>query len=206
MPGLDVPRFRRENNAPELEGDITFCPLTEGDLPLMHRWLATDQVAEWYPIDDIPRPPLGLVRSHYLPMIRSEQPTHPYIVMLAGAPIGFIQTYLIRDHPEYAQAVQVDDVTAGVDLFIGEPAALHRGLGPKILRRFLSAEVFGRLGASACIIGPQPENAAAIRAYEKTGFKYLKTVQAPGSPGEGDEYLMRIEPADLGDPPLGTRH
>jgi RimJ/RimL family protein N-acetyltransferase len=128
------------------------------------------------------------------------------VILLGGAPIGFIQTYLIRDHPEYAQAVQVGEGAAGVDLFIGEESAVHRGLGPQILRRFLHEIVFGGLGASACIIGPQPENASAIRAYEKTGFKHLKTVQSPGSPGEGREYLMRIEPAGLGDPPLGTRH
>jgi RimJ/RimL family protein N-acetyltransferase len=163
----------------------------------MHRWLATDHVSEWYPIDDIPKPPLDLVHSHYLPMIRGEQRTHPYVILLSGAPIGFIQTYLIRDHPEYAQAVQVGEGAAGVDLFIGEESAVHRGLGPKILRRFLREIVFVRLGPSACIIGPQPQNTSAIRAYEKTGFRYLKTVRTHGSPGEGDEYLMRIEPTDL---------
>ncbi len=164
----------------------------------MHRWLATDHVSQWYPIDDIARPPLDLVRSHYLPMIRGERPTHPYVILLGHAQIGFIQTYLIRDHPEYARAVQVDERAAGIDIFIGEPADVHRGIGPLILRGFLRNLVFGQMGASSCIIGPQPENASAIRAYEKTGFKYLKTVQTPGSPGDGDQYLMTIEPGDLG--------
>ena len=176
--------------------DITFRPLLETDLPLMYQWLATDHVSEWYPIDDIAKPPFEVVRAHYLPMIRGEELTYGYLILFAGTPIGFIQTYLIRDHPEYARAVQVEDGAAGVDLFIGEPTAVHQGLGPQILRRFLQEVVFRTLGASSCIIGPQPENQAAIRAYEKAGFEYLKTVRAPSSPGEGHEYLMRIEPGD----------
>ena len=179
------------------EHDITFRPLLETDLPLMHRWLSTDHVAEWYPIDDVPKPPLDLVCTHYLPMIRNEEPTHPYLILLSNRPIGFIQTYLILDHPEYARAVQVDEGAAGVDLFIGDPSAVHRGIGPQILRRFLREIVFGSLRATSCIIGPQPQNAAAISAYGKAGFEYLKTVQAPGSPGDGHEYLMRIERGDL---------
>jgi len=179
------------------EGDITFRPLVEADLPLMHRWLGTDHVSEWYPIDDVPKPPLELVRSHYLPMIRGDQPSRGYLISLDDSPVGFIQAYLVRDHPEYAAAVQVQDGAAGIDLFIGEEDAVHRGLGPRILRRFLREIVFGELDAPACIIGPQPQNKAAIRAYEKAGFVYLKTVLTPGSPGDGQEHLMRIEPGDL---------
>jgi len=178
---------------------ISFRPLAETDLPQMQAWLATDHVAEWYPIDDVPRPPLDLVRRHYLPMIRGEEPTHPFLILLDGAPIGYIQAYLIRDHPQYAEAVRVAEGAAGVDLFIGDATHVHRSLGPQILLRFLREVVFRTLGASECIIGPQPQNAAAIRAYKKTGFRYLKTVKAPGSPGEGDEYLMRIEASVLTD-------
>ena len=42
----------------------------------------------------------------------------------------------------------------------------------------------------SCIIGPAQNNHAAIRAYEKAGFKYLKTVSIPGE--LEPEYLMRI--------------
>jgi RimJ/RimL family protein N-acetyltransferase len=181
------------------ECDITFRRLEESDLPQMQAWLSTDHVAEWYPIEDVIRPSLELVSRHYLPMIRGERRTDPYLILLDGVPIGFIQTYLVRDHPEYAAAVQVSDGAAGADLFIGDSAHVHRGVGPQILRRILRDIVFMSMGASECIIGPQPQNAAAIRAYEKVGFEYLKTVKTPGSPGEGDEYLMRIEAPTLAD-------
>jgi RimJ/RimL family protein N-acetyltransferase len=179
------------------ESDIEFRPLAEADLPLMDRWLGNDHVAEWYPIDDVPKPRSELVRSHYLPMILGEEPTFGYLILLERTPVGFVQAYMIRDHPEYAHAVQVEEDAAGVDLFIGEENAIHRGLGPVVLRTFLRRIVFGEMGASVCVIGPQPENTSAIRAYEKAGFKYCKTVQAPASPGDGREYLMSIASASL---------
>lgn len=172
---------------------ITFRPLTEDDLPLMQRWLSAEHVAEWYPVEDVRNPPLELVRSHHLPMIRGEEPTRSFLISENGRPVGYIQTYLIRDHPAYARAVQVADDAAGVDLFIGEEDAVHRGLGPRVLRVFLDEIVFGEMRAGLCIIGPQPENAAAIRAYEKAGFKHVKTVTVPGSPDGGEEYLMVLE-------------
>ncbi len=173
--------------------EIAFRRLAEADLPLMHRWLSNDHVAEWYPIDDISSPPLELVRRHYLPMIGGDEPTHGFVISLNGNPAGFIQAYMIDDHPDYSRAVQAGPGAAGVDLFIGEKDSVHRGLGPRILDSFLKQVVFGHLRATACIIGPQPGNRAAIRAYEKAGFKHLKTVYVPTSPGDGQEYLMVME-------------
>ena len=59
------------------------------------------------------------------------------------------------------------------------------------------------MGARSCIIDPEPDNKIAIRAYEKAGFRYLKTVQIPTE--AHPSYLMRIERADLaGDEPNGV--
>src|SRR5262249_7750269 len=107
-------------------------------------------------------------------------------------PIGYIQAYWIGDHNEYARALQVGPGSAGVDLFIGEPEFVHRGLGSVILRQFVRETVFDRMGARYCVIGPEVGNIIAIRAYEKAGFTYLKTVQVPGE--RAPEYLMICEP------------
>jgi len=172
--------------------DIGFRRLTEADLPHVYTWRRRDFVAEWYG-----NPPAGLadVARTYLPRIRGEAPTDCYLILSAGVPIGLIQTYMIHDYPEYAEHVGVDEDTAGLDLFIGEAGHIHRGLGPVILRCFLDEVVFpGR--AASCVVGPAPSNRAAIRAYEKAGFRYLKTVQLPDEPDP--EMIMVITPADLG--------
>jgi len=77
-----------------------------------------------------------------------------------------------------------------LDLFIGEAAYLHQGLGAETLRIFLQQVVFRQPWAEACIVGPEPCNRAAIRAYEKAGFVYWKTVHIPGE--AQPEWLMRV--------------
>ena len=171
---------------------IGFRPLQRDDLPLMYRWINTPHVARWWDA----APSLAAVEAHYLPAILDPGPTQCYAILLAGAPIGFIQTYLIDDHPEYAVAVQVGRGAAGVDLFIGEAQMVHRGLGPRVLRRFVREIVFARDEVTIAVIGPAAANASAIRAYAKAGFRHLKTVAVPG---EADpEYLMTLTRADVG--------
>lgn len=164
------------------------------DLPLMHRWLHAAHVREWWS-DNGDAPAYEAVVEKYGPSIRGEEPTEAYLICYDGQPIGYIQTYMIRAYPEYAAAIAVDEDAAGVDLFIGEADSLHKGLGSHILRAFLREIVFAAGGATSCVIGPSVKNSIAIRAYEKAGFRYLKTVRIDDEPEP--EYLMRITSADL---------
>ncbi len=55
--------------------------------------------------------------------------------------------------------------------------------------------VFARSGVAACMVGPEPDNIAAIRAYEKAGMRHLRTVEVRGE--SEPEYLMGITPEEL---------
>lgn len=167
--------------------DITFRKLEEKDLKLMYKWLNTDFVIEWY---DKKGSSFEEVSKKYLPRIRGEQPTFPFVILCNKMDIGYIQTYMIEDYPEYSQYVQTGERAAGLDLFIGEKEFIHIDLGKQILMKFLSEYVFDLNDAVSCIIGPEPKNKAAIRAYEKAGFIYLKTIQVPDE--DEPEYLMRF--------------
>jgi aminoglycoside 6'-N-acetyltransferase len=158
----------------------------------MHRWLNTPHVAQWYYVRGVPNPSPEWVRERYLPRIRGEDPTRAFVIVLAGRPVGYIQAYLIDNHPEYAAAVQVLPGTAGIDMFIGEEDAVHRRHGSRIIGRFLDDIVFGEMAAARALLGPEPGNRIAIRAYEKAGFRHLKTVDIPGGDAER-EYLMVLE-------------
>lgn len=175
-----------------MEHEIRFRRLTEGDLDLMHRWLNTPHVMRWYSPGGRTR---EQVEKEYLPYIRREKPTEPYLILYRNTPVGYIQTYRVNDWPDYARHIGVDDDTAGVDIFIGEPELIGRGLGPAAIRAFMRQVVFGSFGARACVIGPEVANKAAIRAYEKAGFRFWKRAVVPGEPAP--EYLMRMTPDDL---------
>jgi RimJ/RimL family protein N-acetyltransferase len=170
---------------------LGFRKLEVADLPLMHRWQNMDFVNKWW--NDAGS--YEEIAAKYEPRIHGSEPTHSHCILYDGEPIGFIQNYIIRDYPDYDRCIAEDERAAGLDLFIGEPDYIYKGLGPHILRKFLREVIFTDESVVSCIIGPAPENLPAIRAYEKTGFKYLKTIQVPDEPVP--EYLMRITREDL---------
>ncbi|HEV2237846.1 MAG TPA: GNAT family N-acetyltransferase [Ktedonobacterales bacterium] len=169
---------------------LRFVPLALEHLPLLHTWLNHDHVAAWWH----ERPTYAEVVAEYTPSITGADPTHGYIIRYGEAPAGFIQWYRIADYPEYAAALAVEPGAIGVDLFIGEAVWLHRGLGSAALRRFVREVVFADAAHASCVIAPEPANRAAIRAYEKAGFRYLRTVTVPGEPAP--EYVMRLARAE----------
>jgi RimJ/RimL family protein N-acetyltransferase len=175
--------------------EVGFRRLESTDVSLMHRWLNQPHVTRWY-IDEPTE--LEEVTAKYAPGAPDE-PTERYLIVYAGQPIGYVQTYPLSDYLDYAiHVAEPEEIAAGthgMDLFIGEAEFQHRGLGPILMRRFLREIVFGRHAAPVCLLDPDPDNTAAIRAYEKTGFRYVKTVQIPGE--RVASYVMRITPADL---------
>lgn len=165
---------------------ITFERLKEEELHLLHRWLNTDFVIEWYEKDGMT---LEQVYSDFIPKITGEEPIHPFIIKCNDKRVGYIQTYLIDDFPDYCIYVDAKEKSFAMDLFIGEEEYIHKGLGSKILKEFLSNHAFDLNDSECCIIGPEPSNIVAIKAYEKAGFKYYKTINT--SDGT-EEYLMKL--------------
>ncbi len=170
---------------------ISFGELKESDLELMRKWLNTDFVKAWYGKKEWT---FQEIADHYLPMINKKEPTDAFLIYYDRTPVGYIQTYLINDYPDYNQYVQAGNNVAGMDLFIGERDYYHKGLGVQILVAFLNEVVFMNPLVQSCIVGPEPKNLAAIKAYHHSGFRYLKTIQIPDE--EEPEYLMEIKKTD----------
>jgi RimJ/RimL family protein N-acetyltransferase len=176
--------------------EITFRPLDEADLPLVHGWLNNPEVARWYGLDleNLTRPTLEQVVEHYTPRVRGDRPTFGYLIMSGPLASGFIQTYRVGDYPDYARAIAYDDDAWAIDLFIGEDDCRGGGFGSRALVRFLEAEVFSRQGVEVAVISPNPDNKRAIRAYEKAGFRHLKTVWVPQEKAEEHVMVREREP------------
>lgn len=171
---------------------VTFRQVVDDDVPTLKRWLEDPDVAPWYQEDSTE---LDALRNSYGTIIRGEEPTRAFVIQIDGREAGYIQCYMIDDHPDYARQIQVDPGSVGIDLFIGEPDARNRGLGARVLRAFLDRIVFGEMAAEVAVIAPSPANARAIRAYERAGFTWQKTayIHDPESPANtGDEYVMRL--------------
>ena len=151
-----MPNIAARSPAPQGYG---FRAIDVADLPLLRRWMAEPHVAEWWgDADDA----LAEIRAAI-----DEPSTQPMIVEMDGEPIAYLQHYdphMEDDHPYRDQP----EGTLGLDLSIGPPEYLGLGHGSAILRECAAGLLAS--GVASLIIDPDPDNARAIRAYEKAGF------------------------------------
>lgn len=160
----------------------------------MRRWLLEPHVKRWWD-DGVKTPYPDAEIADYREAIQGKDTTYRYLAAIDDRPVGMLQHYRIGDSPEYADALALGEDAVGIDLFIGEAGLLGRGHGPAMLRQFLRDVAFPFHRMDVCVIGPSVKNAAAIRAYEKVGFRALKQVRVPGE--TDPEFLMRITAAEL---------
>ena len=139
---------------------VTFRALHEGDFPRLRDWLSRPHVARWWGSDSggiagVGRaaPTLAAVEARYRPLRAATSKTHNYIVLLDGVAIGLVQTYRLRDFPEYAACIGMDE-GAGLDLFIAEFDHVGRGIGPLVISTFARDVVFGLHGLDVCVASP----------------------------------------------------
>lgn len=171
-------------------GILSFRPMTESDLPGTYAWLDTPEVRQWYYKQGCARDTWD---AEHLPRIEGRSPIRPFIMTIDGQPFGYLQAFFIAQWPAYAQRVPDAPLgSAAVDLYIGRRDCLHRGLGSKMLSLFVSDYVFAQMNAQVCLIGPEPQNQTAIRAYYKAGFAFWKIAYDPDY--REFEYWMRRYP------------
>lgn len=173
-----------------MAGEITFVRLTRADLPLMHRWLNNPRVAEWYGVGDDNHgfPTMAEVIEEYEKNFGPEPKNHAFLVHLDKTPVGYIQCYRLGDYPDYAADLGVDPDGWAIDIFVGEDDVREKGVGSRAVEQLLAEHVFSRPEATTSFICPDPENKRAVRAYEKAGFRYVKTVWIESE--KGYEYVM----------------
>jgi len=165
---------------------ITFIPLQQSHFPLLLKWLETPHVKAWWDQDvcwtsELIKEKYGTYVQEFkrlnLPDHIIEKPMHAFVVCVNGEEIGYIQYYNAYDFPR-EQGYEIEGLPqnmASLDVFIGEEDYFGKGLGPTIMKQFLKEKVDPFY--DACFVDPDTINVQAIRAYEKAGFKKVKTVK-----------------------------
>lgn len=117
-------------------------------------------------------------------------------IVAAGTVVGAIQ-FDEEDDPQYRHA--------GIDLFI-DPACHRRGFGSDAVRA-LARWLFTERGHHRITIDPAADNTAAIRCYEKVGFRpvgIMRRYERVHSDQDWhDGLLMDLLAEDLMDSPAG---
>ena len=134
-----------------------FRPVTQDDLALLRDWRRRPHVIEWWGEPDVEDPEETLADARVA----------MWMVAHDGRPFAYAQDYGPHDWPGHPFA-HLPAGARGIDQYIGEPDLVGRGHGSAFVRahcdRLFSA------GAPAVGTDPHPDNARAIRAYEKAGF------------------------------------
>ena len=152
-----------------------FRPLSASDLPLVRRWLKAPHVVEWWGepdeqfagvCDDLDEPAMD-----------------QYLVVADNTPFAYLQCYVQTRWPENCLGEHPEG-TRGIDQFIGEAHMLDRGHGSAFIRQFVDTLLTS--GAPRVLTDPDLENARAIRAYQKAGFRADREVDTP----DGRALLM----------------
>jgi aminoglycoside 6'-N-acetyltransferase len=173
---------------------LSFRPLERSDFPLLAEWLGAPHVDSWWPgPNDLPA-----IEAKYGPRVDGIEPTEVFVVEADHEPIGMIQRYRIRDYPEWEQAIRAVAIptdAAGIDYLIGVPTLVGRGVGPKIIGRFVD-ETWRQLpDVSAIAVSVQQANRQSWRALEKVGFRRA-----------WDGMLASDDPSDAGPSYIYLRH
>ncbi len=150
---------------------LDFVPLGRKDLGLLSTWMGRRHVAEFWCEDATP----DAVEAAYGPMIDGTDPTEGLVVELDGRPVGFVQRYLVDDHPAWAATVRTAQATGGaavgIDYLIGEPELVGVGLGPAVIDAFSRATLARYPSAALVLVGVHQDNRRSWRALEKAGFE-----------------------------------
>ena len=139
-----------------------FRSVTHADLPLLRRWRARPHVIRWWGAADVEVSEETLADARVaMWIVEHAAPGGP------PRPFAYAQDYSPHDWPDHHFA-HLPSGARGIDQYIGEPDMIDRGHGSAFVRAHCD-RLFAA-GAPAIGTDPHPDNARAIRAYEKAGF------------------------------------
>lgn len=162
---------------------ISFVPLKVEHFTYLQHWLNTEHVARWWSKDKAwNRSDIEKKYKTYLQGFKmtgkEAKPLHAFIVECANNPIGYIQYYDINDFAREGYDLPfLKGKIAAIDFYIGEKQYLNKNLGVVLLNQFIESYI--KQSYSEVFVDPDTANTAAIRTYEKSGFKVVKEMTSP---------------------------
>lgn len=155
-------------------GKVNFRRLRREHLPQLYEWITKEPPATRF-WGYVQGPTYGQFIQEFTDSIKGKDPTRAYIIYYEETPIGYIQTYEWSDYPGCEKYEELHKA-AGMDVLIGAKAYRNKGLGSKVLQKFLKEIIFADSKIQFCVTDPDVRNTVAIRAYEKTGFQKTRQV------------------------------
>jgi aminoglycoside 6'-N-acetyltransferase len=146
-------------------------------LALLAEWLPRPHVARWW---GDPQQALAAIQEHPADTAA--------LIEVDARPVGFVCWQRIS--PAERAAAGLDDLPddlVDVDIMIGDPDLLGRGVGPAALRQLVAR--LGAEGVHLVGLAGAVANVRALKAYAKAGFQPFRDFREAG---EDMRYLVQI--------------
>jgi aminoglycoside 6'-N-acetyltransferase len=153
--------------------ELALRPIEQRDVDELRRIHALPEVARWWdePAADFP--------------FGDDPDSTRFVIEVDGAVAGLIQ-FGEEEEPKYRHAA--------IDIFL-DPRFHGRGIGSEAVRR-VARHLIDERGHHRITIDPAADNAAAIRAYERVGFRPVGVMREyerdHEGPGWHDGLLMEL--------------
>jgi aminoglycoside 6'-N-acetyltransferase len=169
---------------------LSFEVIRKDDIPLMHSWFNEPHVQRFYSLREWSE---AEVLHKLLPAIEFKNRLFGFIIFFQQKPIGYIQYYSVKDFPWPQQdfAPNVEKEAAGLDLFIGNPSFIGKGLGSAIITQFLEDLIWPRF--QFCVVDPDERNLASIKLFEKCKFVRHKKIISKDSLDKTVTLLLMVK-------------
>ncbi|MCB0016421.1 MAG: GNAT family N-acetyltransferase [Anaerolineales bacterium] len=163
---------------------IRFAPVAAGDRSLIIGWLQQPHVSQW-----LHGAGLQNTLDSLDQFLEGEAEFDHWLVSEQGAPFAYLLTSTVDQMAAEVAAVPfAGDRAITLDVFIGEPDYLGKGLGTALIQQFIERQ-FPEI--TDVLIDPEATNARAIHVYQKLGFRIIETFIAPWHPVP--HYLMHLD-------------
>ena len=160
--------------------NVTFELLSILHFPFLLKWLEAPHIKPWW--DKEVQWNEALIYQKYISYTQGyklvqggPKPIQAYIIYVDNRSIGYIQAYNAYDFARSKPLIGLPSRLAAFDIFIGETDYIGKHIGSDALQLFLNEKV--KPDYSHVLADPENTNHAAIKAYEKAGFK--KIVEYP---------------------------
>jgi aminoglycoside 6'-N-acetyltransferase len=172
---------------------IKFIPLAKSHFPLLLKWLEAPHVKAWWD-KDVKWTPAS-IQEKYADYVKGYKPDHgiakpirAHVICVDNTPVGYIQMYNAYDFARAKPLTGLPTNLAAFDILIGEEHYLKQGVGSQALSQFLKEQ--GSFYTHV-FVDPEITHLAAIRAYEKAGFKKIKVLS-----DTGEIWMIREQTGD----------
>lgn len=150
---------------------------------LIHAWLKTPHVAEWFYGQGLEN-----TLRHLDAFLKGEAEMQYWLAFDKDRPFAFLITSEVKKPKDaIARWCKEEGDAITLDMLIGDLDYLGKGLSPLVIREFLISQ-FPRV--AEVLIDPEASNSKAVHVYKKAGFEIVGEFIPSHSPHP--HYMMRL--------------